>query len=138
MADSTSGRPARAGAVSGPRDGVIDARDPDGLERQIEATRAELARTIDSITDRVAPKNVARRGIQKAKDEAALVVQGVKGSLSGVTRGESRRVDPHSGIADDIVTTDYRRMPVPPGVLIGAGVAAVAVTALIVWRRRRH
>lgn len=119
------------------RPGELDARDPDGLERQIEATRAELAQTIDSIADRVAPKNVARRGVQRAREEAALVVQGVKSSLNGVARGESRRVDPDSGIADDVMSTDYRRAPIPRGVIIGAGVAVVAVTALIIWRRRR-
>jgi hypothetical protein len=116
----------------------IDARDPDGLERQIEATRAELARTIDSIADRVAPKNVARRSAEKVKEQAGHVVETVTGALTGVVRGESRRVDPESGIADDIMSTDYRRLPVSRGVLIGGAATVAAITAIVIWRRRRR
>lgn len=45
--------------------------DPSSLEEQIEATRAELAETIDAIADRVSPKRVAQRGVgsMKAKVE---------------------------------------------------------------------
>lgn len=116
----------------------IDAHDPEGLERQIEETRAELARTIDSIADRVAPKNMARRGAAKVKEQAEQVVETVTGAVSGVVRGESRAVDPESGVADDVVSTDYRRLPVPPAVLIGGAVGVAALTAFIVIRRRRR
>lgn len=116
----------------------IDAGDPDGLERQIEATRVELARTIDSLADRVAPKNVARRGAAKAKEQAGHVVETITESIGGVVRGDSRRIDPESGIADDVVSTDYQRLPLSRGVLIGGAVAVAAVTAVIVIRRRRR
>lgn len=116
----------------------IDAQDPEGLERQIEETRAELARTIDSIADRVAPKNVARRGVAMVKEQAEHVVETVTGAVSGVVRGDSRRVDPESGIADDVVSTDYRRLPIPPAVLIGGAVGIAALTAFVVIRRRRR
>jgi hypothetical protein len=45
--------------------------DPSSLEEQIEATRAELAETIDAIADLVSPKRVAQRGVgsMKAKIE---------------------------------------------------------------------
>jgi len=100
----------------------LDARDPDGLERQIEATRAELARTIDSIADRVAPKNVARRSAEKVKEQAGHVMETVSGAL---------RRDPES---DD----DEGGLPVPPAVLIGGAAAVVAVTATIIVIRRRR
>lgn len=125
MADSTRSR-------------EIDGRNPDGLERQIEETRAELARTIDSIADRVAPKNVARRGAARIREEAGHVVDGLTGTLGGVVRGDSRRVDPESGIADDVMSTDYRRLPMSRGALVGGAVAVAAVTAIIIWRRRRR
>jgi hypothetical protein len=41
--------------------------DPAELQRQIEETRAELASTIDAITDRVNPKRVAARGVETVK-----------------------------------------------------------------------
>ena len=37
--------------------------DPAALERKIERTRAELARTVDAIADRVSPKKVAERNV---------------------------------------------------------------------------
>ncbi|MGH3390125.1 MAG: DUF3618 domain-containing protein, partial [Actinomadura sp.] len=39
------------------------ARDPETLEREIERTRAELARTIDALADRVNPKHAVRRSV---------------------------------------------------------------------------
>jgi hypothetical protein len=37
------------------------------IERDIEATRERLAVSIDELADRVSPKNVAKRGVEKAK-----------------------------------------------------------------------
>ena len=42
-------------------------RTPAEIERDIEATRARLAGSIDELADRVSPKNVAKRGADKAK-----------------------------------------------------------------------
>jgi hypothetical protein len=36
-------------------------RDPNAIEREIEETRAELARTVDLIAERLSPKRVASR-----------------------------------------------------------------------------
>jgi hypothetical protein len=47
------------------------ARNPDQLERDIEATRARLAGTIDEINDRLKPANVAERA--KARARAQVV-----------------------------------------------------------------
>jgi hypothetical protein len=41
--------------------------DPDDLEAHIEQTRLQLAATIDQIADRVHPKNVARRSMDRAR-----------------------------------------------------------------------
>lgn len=41
--------------------------DPDRLQREIEATRAELAETLDQIADRVSPKRAAGRGVDRLK-----------------------------------------------------------------------
>ena len=41
--------------------------EPAEIQRQIEQTRAELASTIDAITDRVSPKRVASRSVESVK-----------------------------------------------------------------------
>jgi hypothetical protein len=64
--------------------------DPDALVTQIERTRENLARTVDQLADRVSPANVARRALDRAREDfqrpearmvggavAALVVLGV-------------------------------------------------------------
>jgi len=130
MADD-SARPDEAGA-----------RDPNSLEREIERTRVDLARTIDSIADRVAPRNVARRGAERVKEQAGQLADTVSDLFrsGGVVRGETQRDDPETGIADDIVSTDYlvHRPIVPPPVLIGGAVAVVAITTIVIVRRRRR
>lgn len=95
------------------------ARDPEALEREIERTRLELARTIDELADRVNPKNVAHRGAERLKEEAGHVVQAV----SAIVRPDGE--DEAGGQLD-------RRV-----LLAGVG-AAVTVTALVLWRRRRR
>ncbi|HEX6471860.1 MAG TPA: DUF3618 domain-containing protein [Streptosporangiaceae bacterium] len=93
------------------------ARDPQALEREIERTRAELARTVDALVDRVNPKNAARRGVRALKEEAGQLTAAV-GALAGAEGDDERR---------DRGAT----------LLIGAGVAlAVGAVALMMWRRR--
>ncbi len=69
---------------------AVAQRDPDALVREIERTRENLAQTIDALTDRVSPGNVARRGLDRMREQlnspqgrllggaaAAVVVVGV-------------------------------------------------------------
>jgi len=42
-------------------------RDPDVIQREIEETRAELARTVDLIAERLSPRRAATRGATKVK-----------------------------------------------------------------------
>ena len=46
---------------------------PDALLGEIERTRADLARTIDEITDRVSPSNVARRSADRARERVSQI-----------------------------------------------------------------
>lgn len=59
--------------------------DPDTLVREIEATREDLAVTLDAIADRVSPKRVAQRGQDRAKEFAAQakVVLTEKAAIAG-------------------------------------------------------
>lgn len=117
------------------------AHDPEAVEHEIETTRSELASTVDAIVDRVSPKQVARRGVAQLRDEAGKLVEGARGALGidGVVRGETRRIDPASGVADDVTETEYSRVPrIPPAVLIGGAVAATAAVGAFIWWRRRR
>jgi hypothetical protein len=46
---------------------------PSELVTEIERTRANLAQTIDQITDRVSPANVARRTTDRVKERLSQV-----------------------------------------------------------------
>ncbi|WP_433227425.1 DUF3618 domain-containing protein [Actinomadura formosensis] len=96
-------------------------RDPEALEREIEQARQELARTIDELADRVNPKNVAHRGIERLKEEADHVAKAV----GTMVRPSGADEEGQGGGID-------RRL-----LLVSAG-AAVTVTALILWRRKRR
>ncbi|QXJ21708.1 DUF3618 domain-containing protein [Actinomadura graeca] len=97
------------------------ARDPEALEREIERTRLELARTIDELADRVNPRNVAHRGAERLKEEAAQVVRAARSIVQD--DGDDGEGGPGQ--------LDKRLL------LAGVG-AAVTVTALVLWRRRRR
>jgi len=56
-------------------DAEIDAKpvDQDTLVADIDGTRAELARTIDAISDRVSPKRNAHRALEQIRQRAGQV-----------------------------------------------------------------
>ncbi len=51
--------------------GEVAVRDPDQLVKQIERTRENLARTIDTLTERVSPANVTKRAMSKVLDQVS-------------------------------------------------------------------
>jgi Protein of unknown function (DUF3618) len=51
--------------------GEVALQDPDALVKQIERTREDLARTIDTLTQRVSPGNVARRAMARVVDQVS-------------------------------------------------------------------
>jgi len=65
-------------------DTSVAERDLDALAKEIEQTREELARTIDTIADRVNPANVARRAMTRARYEAAQIDPMVAGISAAV------------------------------------------------------
>ena len=68
--------PATARADADGGEDMAETRSPDAIQKEIEATRAELAETIDAIADRISPKRAAGRG-------AAAVKAGVAGVFGG-------------------------------------------------------
>lgn len=95
--------------------------DPEELERYIARTRKDLARNVDELADRVNPKNVAHRGVERFKEEADNVAK----AIGAMVRPSGNDEDDGQGGVD-------RRL-----VLAGVG-AAVTVTALVLWNRRRR
>ena len=63
----------------------VAVRDPDALVKEIERTRESLARTIDALTERVSPPNVARRMLSRAREQAARPEVLVAGGVALVT-----------------------------------------------------
>jgi hypothetical protein len=55
----------------GKLDDVADNKNPDAIQREIEATRAELADTIDAIAERVSPRKAASRGAAAMKAQVS-------------------------------------------------------------------
>lgn len=95
------------------------ARDPESLEREIERTRDELARTIDALADRVSPRSVAARGIARFKEEADQLTSAVAAIIEPP--------DPEDRQAISRRNT---------AILIGSGVL-LTVAAVGLWRGRR-
>ena len=62
--------------------GAPDDRAPSALVGEIERTRADLARTIDEIADRVAPANVARRTLDQARERLSQVDPLIGGAIA--------------------------------------------------------
>ncbi|WP_169950242.1 DUF3618 domain-containing protein [Microbispora sp. H11081] len=102
--------------------------DPDALERKIERTRAELARTVDAIADRVSPKRVAERGVEKAKANA----RGFVASMEDMVLGP-RTYAPADG--EDGQPAEHPAPSIAP-VLVGIGVVVVVGAAIVLLRRR--
>ena len=51
--------------------GEVALRDPDALVKEIERTRENLARTIDTLADRVSPANVTKRAMARVMDQVS-------------------------------------------------------------------
>ncbi len=49
--------------------GTVAVRDPDGLLKEIEATRENLARTIDALTERASPANIGRQAMDRVREQ---------------------------------------------------------------------
>ncbi len=49
--------------------GEVALRDPDALVKEIERTRENLARTIDTLTERVSPASLGDRAMSRVRDQ---------------------------------------------------------------------
>jgi flavin-binding protein dodecin len=95
------------------------AKDPDALAREIEATRAGLAETIDAIAEKVSPRRATERTVARVKEKVADL-RGQVQSAGGATYQVRRQL-----------RTD--RVALAAGTL-----TATAVVVVVVRRRRRR
>jgi hypothetical protein len=93
-----------------PEPGEQRSTDPDEIRREIEATRAELARDVDQLADRTSPKRVAQRKLGKIGDRVNSIKETVMGSSSsagssvkGTAQEASGRVQEKASDAADTV-----------------------------------
>ncbi|GAA0978446.1 hypothetical protein GCM10009555_041480 [Acrocarpospora macrocephala] len=130
--------------------------DPEALERKIERTRTELARTVDAIADRVSPKRVAERNVARVKAQAEHVVTTIGDFVGGGAQrpnGAGRGLGATSPVANGAAPAaangaaspgeaegwedEYPPPNIAP-ILIGVGVALAIGAAIIIMRRRRR
>ena len=100
--------------------------DQDALVADIDRTRAQLARTIDAISERVSPKRNVDRALDQVRQRVSEVSERVNHEVSEVSQRVNREVGQRAGQIDPM--------------LAGAAVAAVlvGVTVLFVVRRRKR
>lgn len=83
------------------------ARDPDAISREIESTRAELAETIDAISEKLSPQRAKAQVIAKAKakveDVRAMVMTQYRTQFQTETR--TLRTDRVAMAGGAVVTT---------------------------------
>ncbi|HEY0559263.1 MAG TPA: DUF3618 domain-containing protein [Frankiaceae bacterium] len=111
-------------------------QDPAVIQRQIEATRMELAATVDQLVDRVNPKRVAERQREQLTEKLHAVGSGeaaLPAPLGKIAAfygfGAATRADATGD------TSTYHAVNAPRWERIGA--TAAVVLGLIVWLARR-
>jgi hypothetical protein len=118
-------------------------RDPSAIEREIEQTRAELARTVDLIAERLSPRRAAGRGVTKVRESIGGVFQQENGNgqLPAVAPdGEAMPYEPREPRA--IHAVPFEPGSTTPRTLrkdrVAIAIAAVAaILGLIVVLKRR-
>lgn len=98
--------------------------DEEGLLADIDRTRAELARTIDAISDRVSPAKNIERATEQLRQRADR-------TMAEVRQRADRTMEQAGQRASQID-------PFVVGVAAATAAVAMAVTALFQWRRRNH
>jgi hypothetical protein len=118
-------------------------RDPGAIEREIEETRAELARTVDLIAERLSPKRAAGRGVTKVREGLGGVFQQENGHGNGQVDASHRtpfepRAEPsiHAVSVPTAATTANRTLR-KDRVAMAIGAVAAVVGLIVVLKRRR-
>ncbi|MDQ6650496.1 MAG: DUF3618 domain-containing protein [Actinomycetota bacterium] len=114
--------------------------DPAAIQREIEATRQELAETLDAIAEKVSPKRVASRGGARVKEKInAVFTQTADGSAGGQVPDIGTATRPAGSEArPEISPEEALAAGVPPGYPYrSGGVTAYAGQSESVLRKDR-
>jgi hypothetical protein len=77
--------------------------DPERIEREIERTRAKLGDDLDALEEKINPRKVAHRSVDRAKEKAAEVKDRVVGAVtSGGSDATAPDGQPDGGIGDKV------------------------------------
>jgi hypothetical protein len=114
-------------------------QDPAEIQQQIEATRIELAETVDAIAEIVSPKRVAKRSVEQAKAKVEELRERANGTspreLVAGRNAEGNLALP-AAMRDQLTrTTEYGSSRTVRWDRVGMIVGTVLLLALI--RRRR-
>jgi hypothetical protein len=117
-------------------------RDPSAIEREIEETRDELARTVDLIAERLSPKRAAGRGATKVREGIESVFSKENGHPNGNGQPDSAGATFEPREEQTIHTVPVPHQPAVTRTLrkdrVAMAVGAVAaVVALVVVLKRR-
>ncbi|MGL4178175.1 MAG: DUF3618 domain-containing protein [Dermatophilaceae bacterium] len=109
--------------------------DPDAIRREIERTRGQLSRDVDTLTESVRPSSVARRTADRAQGRLAGIRESVMGSAQDAKHGTAgaaqSAADAAHSVADtvgDIPATARRSTQGNP---LAAGAVALAAGWLL-------
>ena len=78
---------------------MTDSSNPDEIRADIERTRAELSRNVDTLGDTVNPKNIATRQVDRVKDKARNLRDSIMGSPDD-PYGQGRAGELQSAVSD--------------------------------------
>lgn len=111
--------------------------DQDALVADIDRTRAQLARTIDAISERVSPKRNVDRALEQARQRVSEVTERVNREVSHVSERVNREV---SQVSERVNREVGQRASQIDPVMVGAAAAVVlaGVTVLFLVRRRKR
>jgi hypothetical protein len=77
--------------------------DPERIEREIERTRAKLGEDLDALEDKINPKKVAHRSVDRAKEKVAPLAASAKEKAAPLAATAKEKVAPLAATAKDKV-----------------------------------
>ena len=116
---------------------MSDSSNPDEIRADIERTRAELSRNVDTLGDTVNPKNIATRQVDRVKDRARNLRDSIMGSpYDPDDRGRAGELqsavsDKASAVGDAVANAPQLAQQKTRGNPLAAGLIAFGVGLLV-------